>query len=101
MAVGVPHAEGMIDGGRGGFGDLSGEIVEPQILRMCEGGDVAERQQVVFSLQSEYLEHRLRPENTSARQVPVPQAAAAAVERGIDAATDRLINQVRFPRPCR
>ena len=68
---------------------------------MGERADVAERQQVVLGREPENLEHRLRPENAAARQVPIPQAAAAPVERGIDAAADRLIDQVRFPRPCR
>src|SRR5207248_1265028 len=47
------------------------------------------------------FEHRLGPEDATAAEVPVPQPAAATVERGIDAATDRFIDQVRFPRPCR
>ena len=51
--------------------------------------------------QPENVEHRLRPEDAAARQVPIPQAAAAAVERGIDAAADRFVDHVRFARPRR
>ena len=101
VAVGVAHAEGVIDGGRRRFGEFGREIVEPQVVRMGEGADVAERQQVVLGLQAQDLEHRLRPEDAAARQVPIPQAAAAPVERGIDAAADRFVDQVRFPRPRR
>ena len=99
MAVGVTHAESAIDGGRRRFGEFGREIVEMHIVRMGEGADVAERQQIVFGLQPQNFEHGLRPENAAARQVPIPQPAAAPVERGIDAAADRLVDQVRFPRP--
>ena len=47
------------------------------------------------------FEHGLRPEDPAAGKVPIPQSAAAPVERSIDAAADRFIDQVRFPRPCR
>ena len=101
MAVGVAHAEGVVDGGRRRFGEFGGEIVEPQVVGMGERADVAERQQVVLGLQPENVEHRLRPEDAAARQVPIPQAAAAAVERGIDAAAHGFVDQVRFARPRR
>ena len=42
----------------------------------------------------EQSEHRLRPEDTAARQIPVPKAAAAAVERGVDPAPYRVIDEV-------
>ena len=66
-----------------------------------ERADVAERQQVVLGLQAEDVEHRLRPEDAAAREVPVPQPAAATVERGVDAAAHGLIDQVGFARACR
>ncbi len=72
MAVGVAHAEGVIDGGRRGFGELRREVVEPQVVRMGERADVAERQQVVLGLQAEDVEHRLRPEDAAARAGPNP-----------------------------
>ena len=83
------------------FGELGREIVELHVVRMDQRADVAEGQQVVLGLQPENVEHRLRPEDAAARQVPVPQAAAAAVERGIDAAADRLVDQVGFARARR
>ena len=43
----------------------------------------------------------MRPEDAAAREIPIPQPAAAAVERGIDAAADRFVDHVGFPRPGR
>ncbi len=52
VAVGVAHAEGVIDGGRLGIGEFGRELVEPQVVRMDQRADVAERQQVVLGLQA-------------------------------------------------
>ena len=101
VAGGVTHAEGVIDRGRCRIGELSRELVEPYVVRMHQRIDIAERQQIVLSVEAEDFEHRLGPEDAAAGEVPVPQPAAATVERGIDAAADRFIDQVRFPRPCR
>ena len=43
----------------------------------------------------------MRPEDAAAREVPVPQAAAAAVERGVDAAAHRVVDEVGFARARR
>ena len=43
----------------------------------------------------------MRPEDAAAREVPVPQAAAAAVERGVDAAAHRVVDQVGLARAGR
>ena len=101
VAVGVAHAESVIDGGGVGFGEFGGEIVEQQVVGVGQRAHVVERQQVVFGLQPENVEHRLRPVDAPAPEVPIPQAAAAAVERGIDAAADRLIDHVCFARARR
>ena len=101
VAVGVAHAEGVIDCGRSRIGEFGRELVEPHVVRMHQRIDIAERQQIVLGLEPEDFEHRLRPEDAAAGEVPIPQPAAATVERGIDAAADRFIDQVRFPRPCR
>ena len=52
-------------------------------------------------LESEDREHRMRPEDAAAREVPVPQAAAAAVERGVDAGAHGLVDDVGFARARR
>ena len=84
-----------------GVGQLGGELVKPHVVGMHQRADVAEGQQVVLGLEPENVEHRLRPENAAARQVPVPQAAAAAVERGVDAAAHGLVDHVGFARARR
>ncbi len=96
MAGGMAHAEGMIDRGGARFGQIGGQFVQLQIVRMHQLVDVAEGQQVVLGLEAENVEHGLRPEDAAARQIPVPQAAAAAVERGVDAAANRFVDDVGF-----
>ena len=49
---------------------------------------------VAAAFQPQRGEHRLRPEDPAAREIPVPQSAAAAIERGIDAAAHGVIDQV-------
>ena len=63
---------------------------------MDEVIDLAEIEQLVARMQPEDREHRLRPEDAAAREVPVPQAAAPAIERSVDAPADRLVNYVGF-----
>ena len=43
----------------------------------------------------------MRPEDAPAREVPVPQSAAAAVERGVDAAAHGVVDQVGLARARR
>ena len=45
VAVGVAHAEGVVDEGGLGVGELGGELVEMDVLGMDEGIDLAEAQQ--------------------------------------------------------
>jgi hypothetical protein len=72
MAVGVAHAEGMIDRGGVGFRKLFGDLVETHVVGVNEGADFAEGQQVVFGFQTKNAEHRLRPKDAAAREVPIP-----------------------------
>ena len=101
VAVGVTHAEGVVDRGDLGVGKLRGEVVELHVVGVDQRADAAEGQEVVLALHAEDIEHRLRPEDAAAGEVPVPQAAAAAVERGVDAAAHRLVDDVGLARPCR
>ena len=98
MAVGVAHAEGVVDKGQFGVDEFGREFVKLHVVRMHQSADVAEGEQVVLALQSEDFEHRLRPEDAAAGEVPIPQAAAATVERGIDAAADGFVDDVRLAR---
>ena len=63
--------------------------------------DLAEGHQVVARRQAQDREHRMRPEDAAAREVPVPQAAAAAVERGVDAAAHGVVDHVGLARARR
>ena len=101
MAVGVAHAEGLVDGGGARIGDFRSELIELRVVGVHQRADVAEGQQVVLGLEPEDVEHRLRPEDAATRQVPVPQAAAAAVERRVDAAAYGLVDGVGLARTGR
>ena len=85
VAVDVLHAEGLIDVTDLAADQLIGDREKVDIVGLHQRVDLAEGQEVVAGIQPQHREHRLRPENPAARQVPVPQAAAAAVERGVDA----------------
>ena len=97
----VTHAEGAVDRLGPAFGDLDRELVERDVVGMHERVELAEVEQLVAWLLSEDGEHRMRPEDPAAREVPVPQAAAAAVERGVDAPAHHLVDEVGFARPRR
>ena len=71
-AVGVAHAEGVIDRLRLGVGQLARQLVEVDIVPVHQGVDFAESQEIVFRRQSEKIEHRVRPEHAAAREVPIP-----------------------------
>jgi hypothetical protein len=100
-AVGMTHAKRMVDRLHLGVGHLGGDLVEIDVVLVYQRIDLAEGEQVVLRLQAEDIEHRVRPEHPAARQVPVPQSAAAAVERGVDAAAHRVVDQVGFARAGR
>ena len=79
------------------FGD-GGEIA---VLRMHQRIDVAEGEEIAGRRQAEDLIHRIRPVDAPARQIPIPQAAAAAAERGVDALAHAVAGPVgvRAPAP--
>ena len=101
VAAGVVHAEVVVDGAGLGVGELGRDLVELDVVGMDELADLAEGQQVVARLQAEDREHRMRPEDAAAGEVPVPQAAAAAVERGVDAAAHGVVDEVGLARAGR
>ncbi len=101
MAVGMAHAERVIDGAGFRFRQVRGEFVQPHVVRVNQRGDLAEGQQFVLGGQSEDCKHRMRPENPAAREIPVPQAAAAAIERRVDAAANGVVDAVCLARARR
>ena len=98
FAAGVVHAELVVDGAGLGVGELGRDLVELDVVGMHQLADLAEGHQVVAGLQAEDREHRVRPEDAAAREVPVPQPAAAAIERGVDAAAHRVVDRVGLAR---
>ena len=72
VAVGVAHAEGVVDRRGLGFGELCGKLIEMQVLRMDQRIDLAEAQQLVLRLEPQDREHRMRPEDAAARRAPSP-----------------------------
>ena len=86
----------MIDRLHLGVGELGGKLVEIDVVVMHQRVDLAEGEQIVLLRQAEQVVHRMRPEHAAARQVPIPQAAAAAIERGVDAAAHRVMDDIGF-----
>ncbi len=100
-AVGVAHAKGVIERLHLGVGELRRQLVEIDVVGMHQRVDLAEGQQIVLLRQAENVEHRMRPEHAAAREVPVPQPAAAAIERGVDAAAHGVVDEVGLARARR
>ena len=100
-AVGVAHAERVIERLHLGVGQLGRELIEIDVVVMHQRVDLAEGQQIVLLRQAENVEHRMRPEHAAAREIPVPQPAAAAIERGIDAAAHGIVDEVGLARARR
>ena len=98
FAAGVVHAEVVVDGAGLGVGELGRDLVELDVVGMHELADLAEGHQIVAGRKSQDREHRMRPENPAAREVPVPEAAASAVQRGVDAAAHGVVDRVGFAR---
>jgi len=101
VAARVPHAERTVDRPGLAVGKVDRQLVEPDILRVNQRADLAEGQEVVARLKSQDREHRMGPEDAPAREVPVPQSAAPAIERGIDAAPHGVVDRVRLARARR
>ena len=78
-----------------GGGELFGERVEILVVGMDHRIDFAERQELVLALVAEKLIHGIRPVEPTASDIPVPQSATAAVQRGIDPVADLLADFVR------
>ena len=96
VTIGVPHPEGLVDLADLGGDQLVGDLEQVDVIGIHQRVDLAEGQQVAAGVEAQHREHRLRPEDAAARQVPIPQSTAAAVERGIDPAAHRVIDEVAF-----
>ncbi|KQW18560.1 hypothetical protein ASC80_21385 [Afipia sp. Root123D2] len=94
VTLGMPHPEGLVDLGDRARHELFGDVEESDIFRIHQRVDFAKRQQIVAVLKPEQREHRLRPEDPAPRQIPIPQAAAAAVQGRVDPAAYGVVDQV-------
>ena len=101
LAARVMHAEFVVDRACLGVGELCGDLVEPDVVGMHQPADLAEGEQFLARRQAEDREHRLRPEDAAACQVPVPKPAASAIERRVDAASHGVVDGVGFARARR
>ena len=80
---------------------LVGDREQVDVIGIHQRVDLAEGQEVAAGVEPQHREHRLRPEDPAARQVPIPQSAAAAIERGIDPAAHSVIDEIAFARAGR
>ncbi len=107
VAVGVLHAEGLVDVIDLAGNQLIGDLEQVDVVGFHQRIDLAEGQEVAAGVEPEHREHRLRPKNPTARKIPIPQAAASAIERGINAAAHGVIDEIalagagRLPVECK
>ena len=101
VAVDVLHAEALVDVVESAGDHLVGDREQVDVVGFHQRVDFAEGEEVVAGVQPEHREHRCRPEDPAAREIPVPQAAAAAVERGVDPAAHRVVDEIALARPGR
>ena len=94
VAAGVLHAEGLVDMVDFAGDEPVGDGEQIDVVALHQRVDLAEGEEVAAGLEPEHGEHRMRPEDAAAREVPVPQAAAAAVERGVDAAAHGVVDEI-------
>ena len=80
----MAHAEFLVEDRFLAGEQLLDHFLELRIVGMDALGDFAEIQELALLLEPENVVHRFRPEDPAARDVPVPQAAMAAVERLVE-----------------
>ena len=66
VAIGVLHAEGLVDVIDPGGNKLIGDLEQVDVIGFHQRIDLAESQQVAAGVQSQHCEHRLRPEDSAA-----------------------------------
>ena len=94
FAGGAADAEFVVEQRGPGGSKLFRQRVEILVVRMNHGVDLAERQELVLTLVTEKFVHGIRPIEPATSDIPVPQAAAAAIESGIDPIADLLTDLI-------
>ena len=72
VAARMAHAEFPVDRGGGRLGELRGQLVELDVVRVHQRADLAEGQDLVLRFEPEQLEHRARPEDAARAAGPSP-----------------------------
>src|SRR5690606_11415009 len=85
MAIGMAHAEYLVDVIDLARHDAVGELKQIAVLGMDDLVDLAERQHGVAGFVAQHLVHRARPVHAPAHHVPIPEAATAAHQSHVDA----------------
>jgi hypothetical protein len=70
--------------------DRVGERIEVGVVGIDEAGHLAEGHVVAGAVVAEHRIHGVRPVDPAARQIPVPEAAMAPVQRRVDALADAV-----------
>jgi len=81
VAVGVAEAEFGIDHRGVAVDQAVGELVEVGVLGVHQLDQLAEGEQAGPAIEAQQVVHRVGPEDLAAAEVPVPEAAAAALQR--------------------
>jgi hypothetical protein len=84
MALGMAHAENLIDLAQVAAADGSGKLIEIAVFGMHHAGGVGEGKRCGLRRQPENFVERTGPEHAPAGKIEIPQPAAAARQRGFD-----------------
>ena len=85
VAGGVTHAKHLVDLLGIAAADGARQSIEIAVGRMHHPGSVGEGEDVAGGRQAEHLVHRTGPEQTPVGDIEIPEAAAAARQRRLDA----------------
>ncbi len=89
-AVDVADAEFLVEMVGLAPADRVGERIEVGVVGIDEAGHLAEGHVVAGAVVAEHRIHGVRPVDSAARQIPVPEAAMAAVQGRVDALADAV-----------
>ena len=101
FAVAIAHAQLEVDRRRVRLLRAGGDRRQRLVVGMAHRLQFGERQLAGARRQAQHLEHRFRPGDAPLREVPIPQAASAAIEREIDMAAHRRLGAGARLRPPR
>ncbi len=101
LAVAMPHPELAVERAALALEHHLGVALDRLILRMQPLRHLPVGEEVALRFEPQNVEHRSRPEDSPARDVPVPKAAAPAVERLVEPFRGHRQRPVRLRRARR